>query len=245
MKLNGFTLVELSIVLVIIGLIVGGVVGGQSLIASARINAQAQQLTKFETAYNAFKLQYDAIPGDMIDASDYWPGATNGDGNNRITHNADSAYSISNENIKFFEHLSRAEIIPQTYTNTWALGVGYPALETDEGKGMTAGGRINNGSGGHLQISNAAAGTNHIAALYLNVTNPSENSNRYNNSLGTLTPAQAKTMDKKIDDGVARKGRFRSHRAWTSTQGDCLDGTDGDYLLSNDQPACMGAYILE
>jgi prepilin-type N-terminal cleavage/methylation domain-containing protein len=245
MKKSGFTLVELSIVLVIIGLIVGGVVGGQSLIASARISTQVQQLTQYETAYRAFQLQYDAIPGDMVDASDYWPGATNGDGNNRITHNADYAYLINAENIKFFEHLSRAGVVSESYTNVWSLGEGYPALGLDDGKGMIAAGFVRSDNIERLQLSGAAGYKPHIAALYLNVANPSVSDSTYNDGAGVMTSAQAKNIDKKIDDGAARTGRYQSHRAYNSTQGDCLDGVDGDYLLSNDQAACMGAYILE
>jgi prepilin-type N-terminal cleavage/methylation domain-containing protein len=119
-----FTLVELSIVLVIIGLIVGGVVGGQSLIASARIGAQVKQLTQYETAYRAFQLQYDAIPGDMVDASDYWPGAINGDGNNRLNNNADNAYNITYEGMGLFAHLGSAQLLEKTMTapmnSAWA-----------------------------------------------------------------------------------------------------------------------------
>jgi prepilin-type N-terminal cleavage/methylation domain-containing protein len=62
---HGFTLIELSIVLVIIGLIVGGVLVGQDLIRAAYIRAQISQIEKFNTAVNTFYGKYQALPGDM------------------------------------------------------------------------------------------------------------------------------------------------------------------------------------
>ncbi len=62
---RGFTLIELSIVLVIIGLIVGGVLVGQDLIRSAAIRATISQVEQFNTAVNTFHGKYNAIPGDM------------------------------------------------------------------------------------------------------------------------------------------------------------------------------------
>jgi prepilin-type N-terminal cleavage/methylation domain-containing protein len=72
-KQHGFTLVELSIVIVIIGLIVAGVTAGQSLVAAAKIQSQITELKKYEVAYNIFKLEYNAVPGDMSNAISYWP----------------------------------------------------------------------------------------------------------------------------------------------------------------------------
>jgi prepilin-type N-terminal cleavage/methylation domain-containing protein len=62
---SGFTLIELSIVLVIIGLIVGGVLVGQDLIRAAEIRAQISQIEKFNTATNTFYGKFSALPGDM------------------------------------------------------------------------------------------------------------------------------------------------------------------------------------
>src|SRR6201999_103149 len=62
---QGFTLIELSIVLVIIGLIVGGVLVGQDLIRAAEIRATLTQVEKFNTAVNTFYGKYGALPGDM------------------------------------------------------------------------------------------------------------------------------------------------------------------------------------
>jgi hypothetical protein len=52
-------------VLVIIGLIVGGVLVGQSLISAAEVRAQITQIEKYNAAVNTFRSKFNAIPGDM------------------------------------------------------------------------------------------------------------------------------------------------------------------------------------
>lgn len=61
----GFTLIELSIVLVIIGLVIGGVLVGRTLITSAEIRGTISQIEKFDTATNTFRLKYGYLPGDI------------------------------------------------------------------------------------------------------------------------------------------------------------------------------------
>ncbi len=64
--IRGFTLIELSIVLVVIGLIVGGILVGQSLVAAAEVRAQITQIEKYNSAVNTFRSKFNAIPGDML-----------------------------------------------------------------------------------------------------------------------------------------------------------------------------------
>ena len=64
-KKAGFTLIELSIVLVIIGLIVGGVLVGQDLIRAAEVRSAIAQVEKLNTGVNTFRGKFNAVPGDM------------------------------------------------------------------------------------------------------------------------------------------------------------------------------------
>src|SRR6202011_3322528 len=66
---QGFTLIELSIVLVIIGLIVGGILVGQDLIKAAEVRAQISQIDKYNSAVNTFRAKFQSIPGDMAVAT--------------------------------------------------------------------------------------------------------------------------------------------------------------------------------
>ena len=61
----GFTLIELSIVLVIIGLIIGGILVGQDLIKAAEVRGQLGQIEKYNTLVNAFRGKYGYLPGDI------------------------------------------------------------------------------------------------------------------------------------------------------------------------------------
>jgi prepilin-type N-terminal cleavage/methylation domain-containing protein len=62
---RGFTLIELSIVLVIIGLVIGGIFTGQDLIRSAAVRAQVSQIEQYNAAVNTFRGKFNALPGDL------------------------------------------------------------------------------------------------------------------------------------------------------------------------------------
>src|ERR1017187_6530961 len=62
---SGFTLIEMAIVLVIIGLIVGAVLVGQDLIRAAEVRATISQIEKYNTAVNTFRGKFNALPGDI------------------------------------------------------------------------------------------------------------------------------------------------------------------------------------
>jgi len=86
MSQRGFTLVEIAIVLVIIGLLLGGVLKGQSLIDSAKVKNVIQQSQSLQAAVNAYQDRFRALPGDDIMATTHVPGATgNGNGDGQIT----------------------------------------------------------------------------------------------------------------------------------------------------------------
>jgi len=123
-----FTLIELSIVLVIIGLVIGGVLVGQDLIGSAKNRAYVSQLVSYNSAVNTFKIKYNCLPGDCANATDY--GFTgNGDGNGMVSGLSDynfksadyyPAYGVSSyigwinlEANDFWSHLRSSLLIPQ------------------------------------------------------------------------------------------------------------------------------------
>jgi len=72
LKKQGFSLVELSIVLVILGLLVGGVLSGQSLIRAAELRKYITLQDRYRTALLSFRDKYFALPGDMTNATAFW-----------------------------------------------------------------------------------------------------------------------------------------------------------------------------
>ncbi len=117
----GFTLVEIAIVLVIIGLILGGVLKGQELVTSARVRNIADQQNAIKAAFFAFQDRYNALPGDYAQASSNIPGlsattAVNGDGDGFVAFDATSNAAAttgaeSNERVWAFLHLTAAGFI--------------------------------------------------------------------------------------------------------------------------------------
>ena len=91
-KQSGFTLIEIAIVLVIIGLLLGGVLKGQELINTARVRALNSSVDGVTAAWFSFQDRYRGYPGDYSQASVNLGGApTSGDGDGTVDTNAERA----------------------------------------------------------------------------------------------------------------------------------------------------------
>ena len=112
----GFTLVEIAIVLVIIGLLIGGVLKGQELINSAKVKNLAQDFRNIQTVLYAYQDKFRALPGDDVRASDHvCPSNTpacvgNGDANGTIDGQWDAAATDTVESIYFWQHVRYANL---------------------------------------------------------------------------------------------------------------------------------------
>src|SRR5713226_231870 len=80
----GFTLVEIAIVLVIIGLLLGGILKGQEMITQAKIKNVINDFNGITAAMNSYQDRYRALPGDDINAASRWAGAIAGTGNGQF-----------------------------------------------------------------------------------------------------------------------------------------------------------------
>ncbi len=133
----GFTLIELSIVIVIIGLIVGGILVGRDMIATAQIRAQISQIEKYHQAVNTFKVKYGYLPGDIPDPTASGFGfaargayAGTGDGNSILegiilymASNNNPRCTGSGENLLFWEDLSSAKLIGNNFSTMTASSI--------------------------------------------------------------------------------------------------------------------------
>src|SRR5690348_1121410 len=75
---RGFSLLELSIVLVIIGLITGGITAGRTIVRAAELRSMITDINKYKSAIYTFREKYNAVPGDMKNAVKYWGAAAGG-----------------------------------------------------------------------------------------------------------------------------------------------------------------------
>jgi prepilin-type N-terminal cleavage/methylation domain-containing protein len=131
----GFTLIELSIVLVIIGLIVGGILTGRDLIGSATNKSVVTDVQKYVSAVNTFRTKYNELPGDMVDAQNMWgtdPNACpdlgptptqltattcNGNGNGIIeSEGVAETFPAILEGYRAWQQLANAHLIQGTYS---------------------------------------------------------------------------------------------------------------------------------
>jgi prepilin-type N-terminal cleavage/methylation domain-containing protein len=233
----GFTLIEIAIVLVIIGLLLGGVLKGQELITSARVRNLISTQDGIKAAYFGFLDRFRALPGDYTLASTNIVGATaNGNGNGRIETGAAGAPAPAGaeEHILVFEHLSRAGFINGTYT--YAAAASATTSPT-------------NPYGVYMDVI--------YDGLYGAGTAGTPAPARHNIKTGAQIPVDIiAEVDRKVDDGAPNTGgfqfsRYQGNAAAAPTDGAaatpaCTSATTaaGLWNVINGSTNCGGASLL-
>lgn len=207
---QGFTLVELAIVMVIIGLLIGGILKGQELIANARVSSTVSQIKSVDAAINTFQDKYNALPGDIRTPQNRLPNCTTapcsdtGDGNSQIAGSPVAAPIATNEASRTFLHLNAADLTSGVNPSGGiAIGGQIPAV----------------GVGGGMWVSYATVaptGTTlplgrHYATL--------STLQGVGTTFGSMPAIAAAQIDRKLDDGMPQSGIVQ-------TQGTgCFTGT--------------------
>lgn len=255
---GGFTLIELSIVLVIIGLIVGGILVGQDLIKAAEIRATVAQVEKYNSAVNTFRTKYNALPGDITSSqavafglfteTTLAGGAGHQDGNGLIEGGASAATAPIGETLSFWRHLSDANLVDGALgsntsdalivntSGTVTATVNVPARSLPPTKTTP----------NNYFVVYSVSGINYYQIIP--VATVTAAAYTYNNT--ALTPIQAYNMDIKLDDGLPGTGIVQARLvtgvnqaasiAATSTLNTCTLGNAAATATYNRVPATGG-----
>jgi len=208
-----FSLIELSVVLVIIGLLIGGVLVGKTMIRQARVNTIATDVARYVQAAKTFTDKYGALPGDFSSATNYWNNSFNGNGDGVIN-------STNVEMLYFWNQLSLAALIEGSYSGVAGSGGAYEhviGVNCPESKIKGAGFGIQwvgirtatdsnwfAGNYGHMMIAGAFEAANWPG-------NPG------------FTPAEVFAIDTKFDDGLPGYGNIVNFK---SSYPGCVSSTD-------------------
>ena len=189
---SGFTLIEIAIVLVIIGLLLGGILKGQELITQGRIRNVANDFQSMTAAINLYQDRYRALPGDDPSAATRWTatGSTTTSGNGDGTIGANTAgtpaynsTTVSDESRLFWQHMRLAGLIGGA-TTTGAIGTANPP----------------NAASGITGVQNGAFGISGIVVCSNN-----------------LSAKIAQAIDTQFDDGIATTGSVRATTGTTAS----------------------------
>ncbi|PZP54045.1 MAG: hypothetical protein DI586_10380 [Micavibrio aeruginosavorus] len=223
---SGFTLVELSIVMIIIGLLIGGILKGQELIENSRINNLVSTVTSVKTAQNTFLDSYKDLPGDITSPEGKVAGCdaakfcVSGNGNLKLGDYSgtealgDKFFGIT-ETVQYWKHLALADliggIVPGANPASPEWGVTHPALALGGGLEIFYNPRTLPGDSrpGHfLRYSNQGLS----ASL------------RDTAGQAAVTPRMAERIDRKMDDGQPLSGAVT---VWDYGDFGCDNRADG------------------
>lgn len=251
---HGFSLVELSIVLVILGLLTGGILAGQSLIHAAELRSVSTDFSRYSAALYTFRDKYFGLPGDITNATKIWGAADAGDGlgadcgdaisTTATTCNGNGNGQLSNvpaefvrETFRAWQQMANAGLIEGQFVGAAdagpdaSIGRQFPRAKLNPG-----GYELNylavfyRTGGNFLKIASKAAG----ASTGLNG--------------GLMAAEDGWNIDTKLDDGLSDGGKLVAldrDVAGCVTNGTTYTATTtGSYMLGGSAKACALYYFF-
>ena len=234
-KNHGFSLVELSIVLVIVSLLATAVMGGTKLVRTARLSTVIKEVTGIKAAVDAFTTKYSSLPGDFDGAGGLWSDCTsgNGNGNGQINHTPEFEGGLAFAHMYYADILTQAPVratdardIPNQfcahghYLPSLARSIVYAIDGLDRVSGQT--------------VPAAAFGTTDLRKAFI-ITMGIDTAGAVEWNENALSPKDSFFIDRKIDDGVYNNGHIAGHEG-DATVG-CISG--GQYNLSATGEICV------
>jgi prepilin-type N-terminal cleavage/methylation domain-containing protein len=191
---KGFTLVEIAIVLVIIGLLLGGILKGQEMITQAKIKNVIADFSGISAAYHGYSDRYRAIPGDDPNANTRWGApavAGSGDGQVQGTWSL-APCALATESCGWWDHLRRAGFVSGTGpAQPFNAVAGLIGVQTGDGTGAVGPPAVAPGA----TLLNAAGGTGFVGLIICS---------------GNLPDKIAIAVDTQMDDGASNLGTVRA-----------------------------------
>lgn len=218
---TGFTLVELSIVLIVIGLLVGGILAAQSMVKTAQITKVIRQLQSYDIAVANFGTKFNnQIPGDSSFFNGIW--GTKGD-NDRIVVGV-----AWNEASAFWNHLSLGVGLKNFKGGNYGYYYAYDTNFTEEQCPRL---KIDQNKRDKSCLTGVSQGGPSSAVVYRYMAGAPG----FSPSYPSLKPLDMFSIDKKLDDGNAISGNMKNTR-WGSESAagspECND-VSGNYLVNN------------
>lgn len=206
---SAFSLIEISIILIIIGVLLAAATMSKDLIDNGKLKKVVVEIENIKTALKTFHGSYDELPGDFSLAEEYW-GATNtnnGDGDGLVEYPNESFYA--------FSHLDLAKVLHGEYSpniDNYYFQSKYPAvirlLNTEELSGFQDEG---------------------VNVLQIGRNNTADDP--------VFSPEEAKQIDLKFDDGGPNSGRVKYRTTENTTAENCTNNSD-NYYVANTNLAC-------
>lgn len=252
--MRAFSLAELSIVLVILGLLTGGILAGQSLIRAAELRNFTAQINRYTSATYSFRDRYMALPGDMRNATAFWGAADGSTGLTTACLNATasgtcngdasgalSMISNSHERFRYWQQLTLAGLIEGSYSGvTGPLSAGDVVRE-----GNVPGTRLSSTSVITAQSPGTISNThtwmfpgNYGAIAFM--LGEDTNDGNFDGDTATLIAEDAWNIDAKQDDGKPGTGRITTYLH--SRRANCASSDDpatAIYLLTSTTKSCV------